>query len=81
MQDFARLEHKVDRLAAAVEKLIIVEERQTTQGDRIKSLETKVEELARANLDLERRLEKWINRGIGMWMLASAALAVAAKVL
>ena len=36
--DFRRLEGKVDKLAEAVMKLVLVEERQTNQGERIGKL-------------------------------------------
>ena len=40
--DFRRLESKVDKLTDAVGKLILFEERQATQGERIGSVEIKL---------------------------------------
>ena len=40
--DFRRLESKVDKLTDAVGKLILFEERQATQGQRLSNAETKI---------------------------------------
>jgi len=40
--DFRRLEGKVDKLGDAVQKLILVEERQANQGERIGRVEQRV---------------------------------------
>jgi len=70
--DFKRLESKVDKLTDAVGKLILFEERQTTQGERIGNVEVKIGihdvELQR----VDRKIDQWVNRGMGVW--AAAAL-------
>jgi hypothetical protein len=40
--DFLRLENKVDKLTDAVMRLVLIEERQTTQGERIGACEAKI---------------------------------------
>ena len=64
-----RLERKVDDLTDAVTKLVLFEERQTVQAATIITLSARVE-------TSERKLEMWINRGVGIWMFAAAAFAV-----
>jgi len=78
-----RLESKVDKLTDAVMRLVLIEERQVTQGERIDAVETQLSAHRGSLLELERRVDKWINRGIGAWGLAIAlfaALELSAKV-
>ena len=68
--DFRRLESKVDKLTDAVTRLILIEERQSSQGERIGKCEV---ELAAHNVAInktERKVDQWINRGIGVWSAA-----------
>ena len=65
---FRRLEQKVDDLTEAVTKLVLFEERQAVQALAITSLSTRVSAA-------EQKLDMWVNRGIGVWALAVAALA------
>lgn len=62
MTDISRLEGKVDTLTAAINKLVLVEERQTVQSASIASLTTRI-------TSTEQKLDMWINRGIGFWSL------------
>jgi hypothetical protein len=64
MTDISRLEQKVDILTAAINKLVLVEERQSVQSLAIASLTTRV-------TILEQKLDMWINRGIGAWAVAA----------
>ncbi len=66
-QDFERLEAKIDQMAAALIKLILVEERQSTQGIRLGETEKSLAVLEAQYVSLERKLDKWINMGIGVW--------------
>ncbi len=75
-EDLHRLESKVDKLTDAVMRLVLIEERQFTQGERIESVETQLSAHQGALLDLERRVDKWINRGIGARGLVIALFAV-----
>jgi len=74
--DFRRLEGKVDKLSDAVTKLVLVEERQTNQGERIGKLEQRVASVETANSKTDRTLHMWINRGVGVWALAVAIFSI-----
>jgi hypothetical protein len=74
--DFHRLETKVDKLGEAIQKLILVEERQATQGARIGVVEQRMSSLETAHNKLDRKVEMWINRGIGVWGLAVTLFAL-----
>jgi len=69
--DFRRLEGKVDKLGDAVQKLILVEERQANQGERIGRVEQRVASVETATAKTDRTVQMWINRGIGVWGLAA----------
>lgn len=69
--DFRRLEGKVDKLAEAITKLVLVEERQANQGERIGRVEQRVASVETATAKTDRTLQMWINRGIGVWGLAA----------
>jgi hypothetical protein len=62
-QEFNRLEAKVDSLLEAVTKLVLFEERQSVQAATIKTLGIKVDKV-------EKDLDKWVQRGIGVWAFA-----------
>lgn len=66
-QDFERLENKIDQMAVALTKLILVEERQSTQGIRIGDTEKAIAILQSQYLTLDKKLDRWINMGIGVW--------------
>tara|TARA_R110000868_G_scaffold70292_1_gene206628 strand:+ start:151 stop:420 length:270 start_codon:yes stop_codon:yes gene_type:complete len=68
--DFRRLEGKVDKLGDAVQKLVLVEERQANQGERIGRVEQRVASVETAAAKTDRTVQMWINRGIGVWGLA-----------
>lgn len=68
--DFRRLESKVDKLADAVTKLVLVEERLSNQGERIGRVEQRIAVTESSHTKLDRKVEMWINRGIGVWGLA-----------
>jgi hypothetical protein len=68
--DFLRLENKVDKLTDAVMRLVLIEERQTTQGERIGACETKLAVNEAAIAKTERKVDQWVNRGVGVWLAA-----------
>lgn len=68
--DFRRLEAKVDRLTDAVSKLILFEERQAMQGIRIGECEKSVALLEHSTQKVEKKVDQWVNRGLGAWALA-----------
>lgn len=74
--DLLRIERKVDRLSDAVEKLVLIEERQTTQGGRIGLVEQRTAALEASLRATDRKVDMWINRGIGVWALAATLFAV-----
>jgi uncharacterized coiled-coil protein SlyX len=75
-EDFRRLESKVDKLTDAVTRLILVEERQTTQGERIGKVEQAIvsHEVQIANNRAE--IDRWVQRGIGAWFVAAGVFAI-----
>ena len=74
--DFKRLETKVDKLTDAVGKLILFEERQANQGERIGAVEARcsVHETSIARVD--RKVDQWVNRGMGVWAAAAIVFAL-----
>jgi hypothetical protein len=62
-----RLEKKVDVLLEAVTKLVLFEERQSVQAVAIKTIGIKVDQV-------EKDLDKWVNRGVGSWAIAATGL-------
>lgn len=74
--DFKRLENKVDKLTDAVGKLILFEERQATQGTRIGNVETKLE-IHNVHLQrIDKKVDQWVNRGVGVWAAAAVVFAL-----
>lgn len=74
--DFRRLESKVDKLAETLTKLVLVEERQVNQGERIGKVEQRVSAVEASATKIDRKVEMWINRGIGVWGLAVTVFAL-----
>ena len=68
-EDLKRIETKVDKLTDAVTRLILVEERQTAQGIRITALEDKTEDLDNKYNKVDRKVERWVNMGMGAWAI------------
>lgn len=69
--DFNRLESKVDKLTDAVMRLVLLEERQTNQAERIGSLEQTIANTDKYVNKVDAKVERWINRGIGAWAVAA----------
>lgn len=69
--DFARLEAKVDKLTDAIQRLILIEERQSSQGERIGKCEAAIAVHDTAIHKTDRVMQQWINRGIGVWAAAA----------
>jgi hypothetical protein len=74
--DFKRLEAKVDKLTDAVTRLVLVEERISNQGERIGKVEQRMAANETSHTKLDRKVEMWINRGIGVWGLAVTLFAL-----
>lgn len=75
--DFLRLEAKVDKLTDAVMRLVLIEERQTTQGERIGACETKLAVNEAAITKTDRKVDQWVNRGVGVWLAAMVLFTLA----
>ena len=75
-EDFRRLEAKVDKLHDAISKLILFEERQATQGERLGQCEFKIITLEALQGATDAKVEKWVNRGLGAWAVAVFVFAV-----
>jgi hypothetical protein len=69
--DFQRLEAKVDKLTDAIQRLILIEERQSSQGERIGKCEAQIAVHDSAINKTDRVLHQWINRGVGVWAAAA----------
>ena len=74
--DFRRLESKVDKLTDAVGKLILFEERQANQGARIGAVETQLSIHESMLHRTDRKVDQWVNRGVGIWAAAAVVFSV-----
>ena len=74
--DFRRLESKVDKLTDAVGKLILFEERQANQGQRIGVVETQLSVHESMLQRTDRKIDQWINRGMGVWAAAAVVFSL-----
>jgi len=74
--DFKRLENKVDKLTDAIGKLMLFEERQTNQGERIGNVESKISVHEVTLQRVDKKVDQWVNRGFGMWAAAAVAYSV-----
>lgn len=70
MAHWQRLEGKVDKLTEAVTHLVRIEERQMNHGVRIGEVESRVTTLEASHRSTDAKVERWINRGMGLWGLA-----------
>lgn len=79
--DFTRLEEKVDKLTDAVTQLVLLEERQIQLGRRLESAENSIvlhaeairalgERMQTEVYALHSKVDKWVNRGMGVWAAA-----------
>lgn len=66
-EDLNRLEETVRDLASAVKQMILIDERQKVQGERIGNLEKQNASQGKELELLQRKVDSWINRGIGAW--------------
>lgn len=75
-EDLRRLESKVDKLTDAVQRLILIEERQSSQGERIGKCEAAIAVHDSAIQKTDRKVDQWVNRGIGVWVAATVLFAM-----
>lgn len=74
--DFRRFEKKMDLMAEAIGKLVIVEERQSNQKVEIAELHKDVEANRVSIERTDRLLQQWIQRGIGAWVVVTLVATV-----
>lgn len=72
-----QIERKIDKLTEAVQKLVLIEERQLTQGQRLGDVEKRQAVLETRHAALDKKVEAWINRGIGAWAIATIIATIA----
>lgn len=86
-EELSRLEGKVDKCLEAIERLVLIDERQIVQGQRMGQLEqrctaievqaqTQAEKQSEAIRATSAKLEKWINFGLGAYALAATAFTI-----
>lgn len=78
--DINRLEEKIDDVGKAIKNLILIEERQTNQAAALSTLRADLAAMQKAQAISDKRLDSWINRGVGAWALATVVWAVLTKV-
>lgn len=74
--DFRRLETKVDKLTDAIQRLILIEERQSSQGERIGKCESALAVHDTIIHKTDKKVDQWINRGIGVWVSAAILFSI-----
>jgi hypothetical protein len=74
--DFDRLEAKVDILVERLEKVILFEERQKNQMKELNDLSAEITVLKAAQVATDKKVDQWINRGMGVWALAGVMWAI-----
>jgi hypothetical protein len=54
-----------------VQRLILIEERQSSQGERIGKCEAHLAVQEQAIHKTDKKVDQWVNRGIGVWAAAA----------
>lgn len=72
-EDIGRLEIALRELSKQVESMILIQERQTVQGQRIGDLETENGVLKELVNKLEKKVDTWIQRTVGAWFVLTVA--------
>lgn len=76
MDQMERLEAKVDKLIDAVQRLVVIEERQRATGERIGVVESRQDKTEENLMLLRRDHEKWTNRIIGGYFAVASTAGV-----
>jgi tetrahydromethanopterin S-methyltransferase subunit G len=71
-----RIEQKLEEIKAALTQMARIDERQIEAGRRIGHLENEVTTLKAEKAALEKKVDSWVNRGIGVWGLVVVLFAV-----
>jgi len=74
--DFHRMERKIDSVSEALNKLVLVEERQSNQNLIIQGQQIEIATLKTLIAAQEKKLDMWINRGTGFWAVVVTLWAV-----
>jgi hypothetical protein len=75
--DDTRLIHeKLDKLTEAVSRLVLIEDRQAAQNERMAALDRRLEVAEVEITKVDRKVDRWVQRGIGAYSLAATAFAV-----
>lgn len=74
--DFERLEGTVNKIADAVSRLVLLEERQSVQRHDFESLREEMDGERDERLKVSQRLDKWINMGVGAWAVVVAVFTI-----
>lgn len=74
--DFERLEGTVNKIADAVSRLVLLEERQSVQRHDFENLRDEMDTERDERLKVQQKLDKWVNRGVGAWGVVVAAFTV-----
>lgn len=61
-----RLEDKLDEINSSLQKLILIDERQMRQGERLGTIEERMSKIEMAHLQLNATVSKWIWFGTGI---------------
>lgn len=76
-EDLLRLEETVRDLASSIKQMILIDERQKVQGERIGKLEQQNASLVKELELLQRKVDSWINRGVGAWAVVVVLVTMA----
>lgn len=68
-EDLRRIESRIDALTSAVTQLVRVEERQLNHAELIRQTSAKLEAISVLQTATEKKLDSWINRGVGVWAI------------
>ena len=55
------IEQKIDKMTEAIQKLVLIDERQITQGTRLGKMEESLASAQVAHVQLERKVDKYVN--------------------
>lgn len=75
--DIDRLIQEIRELRHDIKPAILMEERQAEQGKRLGILEGRMSVDEAVTIKLEKKVDQWINRGIGVWIAAFALFTLA----
>lgn len=74
--DFYRLERKVDKLIEKLAEIAILSVHHNNLEKDFLELKVKVTEMETVAIKLERKVDQWINRGIGVWAVVLAGISI-----